>query len=358
MNRVLPLVLLVGLGSTRLAPAQDTLPSRIEPADPDLIPEARAVLDYMRSIYGQKVITGINGRDNVQKVRRLTGKDAAILGLDLSGWNSPRWGPSYTPVVESTVREAKNWWAEGGIVTIQFHWKHPMKDLGTAWVGAHGKYPPSGPLDCVAASTPGTPEYEAFMTDLDRHADYLAQLAEARVPVLWRPFHEIDGGWFWWTDAEHPEGTAALWRQMFDHLVKKRGIHNLIWVYNAGLKPALKGKDVAQIEYRKRFYPGAAYVDIAGIDIYPSDFYGWEPAQESSWPRAFEIMSQVAPGKMLALSECGAIPSPDIMAQDGPKWLYALPWWADTAKNPADWVKTTYAHPLMITRDQLPKFTP
>jgi len=48
--------------------------------------------------------------------------------------------------------------------------------------------------------TPGTPEHTAAMTDLKRTADYLDQLNKAHVPVLWRPLHEIDGGWFWWTD--------------------------------------------------------------------------------------------------------------------------------------------------------------
>jgi mannan endo-1,4-beta-mannosidase len=70
-------------------------------------------------------------------------------------------------------------------------------------------------------------------------ADYLKQLADARVPVLWRPLHEIDGSWFWWTDAETPENTAALWRLMFDYFVNERELHNLIWVYNRKLTTEL-----------------------------------------------------------------------------------------------------------------------
>ena len=67
-------------------------------------------------------------------------------------------------------------------------------------------------------------------------------------------------------------------------------------------------------------------------------------------------MQQVSPGKMLALSESGAIPNPDIMAKGGPKWLYCLPWWAGGKHNPEAWVRKTYTHPLMITREQLPDF--
>ena len=251
--------------------------------------------------------------------------------------------------------QAKAWAAKGGIVSIQFHWKHPLKEDGTSWVGAHGNKPPSGPFDMGKAITPGTAEHKAFMDDLDRHADYLKQLADARIPVLWRPFHEIDGGWFWWTDRENPEAVAATWRMTFDHLVKKRKLHNLIWVYNAALKTAQPGKDVELIDYRKRFYPGAAYVDIAGIDIYANSYFGWAAPQEDAYQKAFDIMTRVAPGKMLAMSECGAIPNPDMMAGNRPTWLYCLPWWADNKNNPADWVKTTYGHDFVLTLDELPR---
>lgn len=329
-----------------------------EPVDKELIPEARAVLDYLESVYGKKVVSGISGVKNADAVRQESGKAPTIVAVDLSGWNTPTWGKTYTPVVESAVKTAEEVWRNGQIVSMQFHWKHPMKPDGTAWVGKHGKNPPSGPFDMAAATKPGTPERKAFMDDLAKHADYLERLAEARVPVLWRPFHEIDGGWFWWTDKQHPENTAEMWRVMFDYLVKERKLHNLIWVYSAALHPSAKGKDVVQIEYRTRFYPGDAYVDISGIDIYPNSYFGWGEPSEDTYQKAFDIMRQVTPNKMLALAECAAIPNPDTMASQGPKWLYCLPWWGPSKANPAEWVKKTYAHDLIITADELPKLAP
>jgi mannan endo-1,4-beta-mannosidase len=65
-------------------------------------------------------------------------------------------------------------------------------------------------------------------------------------------------------------------------------------------------------------------------------------------------MKQVASGKMIALAECEAIPDPDKMAKDGPRWLYCLPWWGEGKKNSAEWIKKTYTHDLIITRDELP----
>jgi mannan endo-1,4-beta-mannosidase len=327
----------------------------LEPADPDLMPEARAVLDYLESVYGKRVLTGISGMKNAEKVHEVTGKWPAIVATDISGWNSPTWGKSYTNVVGRYTEQIQAWWEAGGIPTVQFHWKHPMKENGTSWVGKHGKNPPSGPFDLQKGTTPGTDEYKAVMRDLQKTGDYLEKLRDAGVPIPWRPLHEIDGGWFWWTDKEDGANTAALWRLIFNYYVKERKLHNLIWVYNAGLKPP-SGRDVEQIDVRKRFYPGPAYVDISGIDIYANSYYGWKPYQESAYPKAFSIMERVSPGKILALSESGAIPNPDLMAKDGPKWLYCLPWWAGGKHNPEDWVKKTYTHPLMITRDELPDF--
>jgi len=327
-----------------------------EPADPALMPEARAVLDYLESVYGKRTLTGISGTKNAEKVHEITGKHPAILAIDISGWNSPTWGKSYTGVVERYTEQVRAWWEAGGIPSMQFHWKHPMKENGTAWVGKHGRNPPSGPFDLAKGTTPGTDEYKAVMRDLAKTGDYLEKLRDAGVPILWRPLHEIDGGWFWWTDKAKPENTAALWRLIFNYYVKERKLHNLIWVYSAGLKTVAKGKDPEQVDLRKRFYPGPEYVDISGIDIYVNSYYGWGPYQETAYPRAWRIMEQVSPGKMLALSESGAIPNPDMMARDRPKWLYCLPWWVGGKQNPEGWVKKTYTHPHMITRDELPDF--
>jgi len=325
-----------------------------DPVNPDLIPEARAVLAYLESVYGKKTVGGISGAANAESVLTACGKEPAIVSFDLSGWNSPPWGKSYNSVVQKSVDSVKAWHAKGGIVAMQCHWIHPGNPKGTAWVGAHGTRPASGPFDIGAAIKPGTPQHEQVMRDLKGHADALQQLMDARIPVLWRPLHEIEGGWFWWTDKEKPENTTGLWRMMFDYFVKERKLHNLIWVYSSALRCGKGAEGVTNVEMRKRFYPGDKYVDIAGIDIYPSAYIGIGTPQEDAYGKSFDVMKQVAPGKMIALAECEAIPDPDKMAKDGPRWLYCLPWWGEGKKNPADWIKKTYTHDLIITRDELP----
>ncbi|MBE3100520.1 MAG: discoidin domain-containing protein [Acidobacteria bacterium] len=333
-----------------------------EPVDPELIPEARAVLKYLESVYGTKTLTAAWGGSNAAWVLETTGREPALVAFDLTGWNSPTWGKTYTPVVEHSIDYARAWWAKGGIVSFQFHWKNPLRPDGSAWVA-----PPkgTGPVDLGQAIKPGTKEHAALMEDLRKHADYLQKLADARVPVLWRPFHEIDGGWFWWTDKEKPENTAALWRQMFDYLVKERKLHNLIWVYSAGVHPGgLKQKIRLdnpndprreptlddEIAFRKRYYPGDPYVDVAGIDIYPNPGQGYGQPSEDTYPKAFKIMDQIAPARMHAMCESGFVLSADLIARSGPKWLYSLQWF----EGDAAYDRLCYNHPVMITLDQLP----
>ena len=76
--------------------------------------------------------------------------------------------------------------------------------------------------------------------------------------------------------------------------------------------------------HRQRYYPGAKYVDIASIDTYANPQLGWGACHEDARRRAYELMQQVAPGKMLAIAEDSALLNPDVAQRDGPAWLYLL----------------------------------
>ncbi|MFO8012242.1 MAG: glycosyl hydrolase [Phycisphaerae bacterium] len=332
-----------------------------EPVDPGLIPEARKVLDYLNTVYGTNVLLGQEALERAEMAHQISGRHPAVVSLDLAAFTSyegKRWAPGYKAVLARRIEQAKWWHGRGGILTMQWHWPNPLTDEGNV----KACRPKFHPIDIKKVITPGTPEHEAAIEDMARHADYLEQLAEARIPVLWRPLHEIDGGWFWWTDTETPENTAGLWRMIFDYMVKDRGLHNLVWVYSAALKAGPKGRDdLAAVDYRRRFYPGDDYVDISGIDIYVSKWHGWPDYRESAYPKAMDIIRRVTPGKMLALCECQGVPNPDRMAADGPRWLYCLPWTvgeAGSTWNGADWIAKTYPHEVLVTLDELPALVP
>ncbi|HYW81332.1 MAG TPA: glycosyl hydrolase [Thermoguttaceae bacterium] len=326
----------------------------VEPCDPDLIPEARAVLDHLESIYGKKTLIGQDKFWEAERAFQASGKRPAIISSDLSGWNKQRWNAQYERTIQNAVDRSRQWWREeGGIVSFAWHWANPLGEQGTF----EATRPKFMPIDVGQVVTPGTKQNLRAMEDLKRHADYLQQLADARVPVLWRPLHEIEGGWFWWSDTQTPENTAALWRMMYDYLVRERKLHNLIWVYSSALKAGDHGKDIEAIEYRKRFYPGDEYVDIAGIDIYINSWFGWADYRESAYPKAWEIIHQVAPNKMHALCECQGLPDPELLSQQSHRWLYCLPWYVGDKPdwNPPEWVAKVYSHEAYGTLDALPR---
>ena len=161
----------------------------------------------------------------------------------------------------------------------------------------------------------------------------LKKLAAAGVPVLWRPLHEAEGGWFWW-GAKGPEPFKGLWRLMFDRFTRTHGLHNLIWVFTAGNKP--------------EWYPGDAYVDIVGADSYPSD-----PGDPLSG--TWEALRQTFDGKkLLALTEFGGVPDVARMKRFGVRWSYFVSWTGAFGphKMSKDALTRIYRSPDVINQDE------
>jgi hypothetical protein len=156
--------------------------------------------------------------------------------------------------------------------------------------------------------TPGTALHQHWCAQVDAVAACLKQLQDARVPVLWRPYHEMNGDWFWWGGRTGEYSTAALYRQLFDRLVRHHHLNNLIWVWSVD-RVAKPGMEHA------KFFPGSGYVDVLALDVYGNDFA--QPYYES--------LVALSDGKPLALAEVGNPPAPGILAQQ-PRWTYYVTW--------------------------------
>ncbi len=143
-------------------------------------------------------------------------------------------------------------------------------------------------FDLPAALTAGTPQYSALNRDLAGVADQLTILRDRDIPVLWRPLHEFTGSWFWW--GKHgPEPLKALWAHMYDYFTNTRGLNNLIWVAGFSGEPSAD------------WYPGSAYVDIAGPDTYVKDH-----GNLANLFAAVKVI--VGETKPICLHECGPVP--------------------------------------------------
>lgn len=209
----------------------------------------------------------------------------ALVGADY-GWNLLA-DPS---LITTTNAVLIDFWKQGGLVTMSFHTGNPFVENGTA------KTLTQHPLSDL--TTPGTEANGRWMQTLAKVADGLEELKNAGVVVLWRPFHEANGGWFWWAHPKHKNGWTpagefvALWRHMFAYFVQERDLDNLLWVYNANYRSS---PGLLPVDY---YYPGAAYVDLVSLDIYADTLYPAPAAQRGCEDlRAFD--------KPIALAEVG-----------------------------------------------------
>lgn len=149
----------------------------------------------------------------------------------------------------------------GGMVTLSWHLDNPLSG-GTAWVADSLR---ETETKTVAAVLEGGEKHDVFLGWLDRVADFLNSLETpygVKVPVLFRPWHEHTGSWFWW-GQEHctAEQYKALW-QLTEQRLKERGVVNALYAYSPGTEA-----DGDEAKYMER-YPGDEYIDLVGLDCY------------------------------------------------------------------------------------------
>nr|MDT0660509.1 glycosyl hydrolase [Micromonospora sp. DSM 115978] len=294
------------------------------PVSPGATTQARNLLQYVEGVYGKRILSGqqestwIDGPDHeMNHIRSHTGKLPAIRGLDF--------GDS-----KDLAPRAIAWWKAGGIPMIGYHMGAPT---------GPDTYPGTKLAVSIDATlTPGTAEHASFTERLDAVADMLSELRDSGVAVIWRPFHEAGGAWFWWS-KEGGAQYVRLWRHMFAHLTQRRGLGNLIWLhgYNETPDPA--------------FYPGAGYVDIGGADAYADD--GDHGPLAPMYRASRDVYGDHMP---IALHENGPIPDPDLLRSSGARWVLFGTWHGNhlTVSNSADHLRRVYQHDYVITRDEVP----
>lgn len=183
--------------------------------------------------------------------------------------------------------------ARGGINAFSWHLRNPATG-GDSWDTS------ASPVEMMV--TAGTALNDTLYAWLDRAADFFLSLKRAdgsHIPVIFRPWHENTGSWFWWgKDYCTPEQYRALWRITYDTFARK-GVDNVVWVYSPD-------KLTTSGEYAERF-PGSQYVDVLGVDVY--HFNGDEGIDDyrTRVKRQLDGAAAVAAksGKPIALSETG-----------------------------------------------------
>lgn len=286
------------------------------PVTPNASPEAKALLNYIYSIKGEKILSGQQGMQEPEYIKEVTGYYPAIKGHDFIHENQNK------DVVASVI----DWWNKGGIPTVMWHWGAPS--IGQGYENSKKL------IDIERCFQEGTPENKAMWSDLKRIADYLTMIRDANVPIIWRPMHECDGDWFWYGKGTG-EQYNRLWRTMFDYFTKERGLNNLIWVL------CHTGDPTAEYD------PGEEYYDIAGADSYSN-----EQVRKEMYDKVKMIHGDIRP---IAYHECGTLPDPDKCKQQGVDWSWFMLWSREYCTgHDKEELKRIYDNDRVLTLDELP----
>lgn len=317
------------------------------PVSPNAQPGVSTLLNFLNTMSGQYMLSGqqerswdLNGLDyDVNYIVQNTGKTPAVRGFDFLMYV---YGPS-TRVNETASERAITWAQNGGIVTFCCHMFMNLNSTNGQpqfyTPGSNGN-PQGTNFDIRQAVINGTPENTEYLAKIDICATELKKLRDANVPVIWRPFHECGGTWFWWSRYGATPFKQA-WVIMFNRLTQVHGLTNLIWEFN----PVDSGATMTG------WYPGDEYVDMISLDVYPTA--GTHPtyATDSQTMRNFKNGR-----KVVAMSECGSIPDPDLFGSNT-YWSYFCTWNGfedDLSRHTVAFLQKVYNHAKVITFDELP----
>ena len=233
-------------------------------------------------------------------VMEVCGKYPAVYGLDLGGielGSEQNLDDNYFAAMRASAIAHHQ---RGGVVTFSWHPRNPLTE-GDAWDVSS--------KEVVASILEGGSRHDLFIGWLGRVADYIESFKTSdgqMVPIIFRPWHEHTGSWFWWgRDLCSVEEYKALWKMTFDYLSGERGLRNLIWSYSPG------AGGVTEEIYMER-WPGDEMVDMIGIDCYQ---YSTSEVFIADLANALDIMKKISAehGKMMAVTEAGyeGIPQAD-----------------------------------------------
>ena len=313
-----------------------------QPVNPEATPEARALLQYLYDISGKQTLSGNHNYiyrpdQYTREVQQITGKTPVIWGNDFSFRSGKEQNKLNRPAM---IEEAVKQWENGSIITLMWHAVRPVDDDNEVAVWDKTIQGELTDEEWNEFLTPGTPLNQKWLTQIDMVAEYLKILRDKNIPVLWRPYHEMNGKWFWWGYKEGEMGFERLWKAMYDRYVNYHHLDNLIWVWNANA-PRDRENDTA-FAYQN-FFPGLEYVDVLAADVYHRDY------KQSH----HDDLRTLAGGKPISLGECGELPTPEILEQQ-PYWTWFMCWanWVSRPEiNTEEAVRNLYSSSRVKTKE-------
>ena len=333
------------------------------PANVNASATTKAVLSYFHTLSSRnnkRLIIGQFGAygdgtgadtamKQIKKIYDRTGKWVALTGMDYKLWDM-----HHKKDFSEPNKFLIDQWKQGSLVMVNWHAANPWTD-GEAndWQGADGK-----PRNVRELITPGTDVNRNWLEMLDDIATGLQELQEAGAVVIWRPFHEMNGGWAWW-QQQAKEDFIALWQYMFRYFTDTKGLNNLLWAYAPNVNNNKWNKAA------NYFYPGADYVDLVGLDKYMG--HGEDPLRLNDW---HEYDDLVALNKPIGLMEFGPSPADGSgkdfkydatrllrdIRKNYPKIVFVQSWEWIWQLGDQDNIEKLLNDPWIVTRSDLPRW--
>lgn len=330
MKKNIVLLLIFAVTFLRSVDAQ-----RNKPIDADATNETKALYHNLKklskdhTLFGHQHATqyghGWVGEEGRSDVKSVTGSHPAVIGVDFSGFTAPSRDDvkNNKDDVRKNVIETYN---RGGVTTVAWHFSNPVSKGGFNWVD-------SVSLPAVKYIIPGGEAHEKYKEILRGIGEFANSVRGADgelAPMIFRPYHEFDGGWFWWGKPHcTKEEFVTLWRFTVTYLRDSMRVHNFIYAFSPD------NKFITEEEYLDR-YPGDDYVDMVGVDNYGD--MGRNQYDLEAATKKLKIVSDYAikAGKLAAFTETGleTIPNPiwwtnillKVMKGHGLELAYVLVW--------------------------------
>jgi mannan endo-1,4-beta-mannosidase len=275
--------------------------------DPQATPETVALFFNLKKIAkrGQTLIgqqdpnESVNEKGGEMAIKRVTGSDPAVWGSDfmqithVANTNATGW---FRDTEKSIIRMASAAYDKNMVNIFCWHFQDPYEEKSFNVSGLKKETVEKS----FRSLLPGGEKHEWYKGKLRKVAEVVGSIKGtdgSLSPVIFRPFHEFDGDWFWWGKKYcTPQEYQALWRFTVTYLRDELKVRNLLYAFS----PDCSFK--TEEEFLER-YPGDAYVDLVGFDDY-SDFENNRIADVAS---KLSIISNYAKkhGKLAALTEAG-----------------------------------------------------
>lgn len=309
------------------------------PVNPNATPEARQLLQFIYEQSGHGLLAGqhsypLYGDIYMERAYHQSGEvgHPAVFGQDF-GYSKPGSldGINFR---QRVVDNAIKWHEKGAIITLMWHAVPPVTDANyTIWKGENGIQSKLTDEQWDQLLTPGTEINLRWQAQVDVVAFFLKQLQDEKIPVIWRPYHEMNGDWFWW--GYKPGKYQKLFRMLYDRLTNYHHLNNLLWVFNANETGSPNVMDY------DKFYPGKDVVDILATDVYSKNYEKGD----------YEALLKLADGKPIAWGECGQIPTPEI-AKKQPRMVWFMTW-GEFLETDNTWESRSAIYNYSVTLEKL-----